>query len=343
MTSETLLKEENGPDRRAGKTFARRTPPSELVRYDFRRPHRVSKERLRTLQAMYERLVKSLEGWMMGRTRGQVELTLQGVEQLSFGDFTQSLTTPCCSYLVDIRNSGGQQGVIDFAPEFAFFLIDRMLGGKGTSEPLRRALTPIERMVLRMIAERVARGVEEIWEEYIQFDLEIGGFESVPEILRAASGDSPVLVADIEVVAGGRSSVISICLPFGVLDTFFADAAMHRRASVTGTEEELRATRRVVESSLRITSLPVAVRLPEFRIGMQNLTSLREGSILPTNLSRDTEMQILVSGSPRFSGKPARVGKKLAVSITEVIGEVAVRKVESDAGLEKGMNLSEES
>ena len=36
---------------------------SDALPYDFRRPHRMSKERLRTLEAMYEQVVKTLEGW----------------------------------------------------------------------------------------------------------------------------------------------------------------------------------------------------------------------------------------------------------------------------------------
>ena len=75
--------------------------------YDFRRPHRVSKERLRTLEEMYERMVKSLEGWLVGRVRGQVEMRLQSVEQFSFGEFTLSLPTPCATYIFDVAESGG--------------------------------------------------------------------------------------------------------------------------------------------------------------------------------------------------------------------------------------------
>ena len=77
-------------------------PETEMSVYDFRRPHRVSKERLRTLEAMYERLVKSLEGWLIGRVRGQIEMRLQSVEQFSFGEFTLSLPTPCATYIFDI-------------------------------------------------------------------------------------------------------------------------------------------------------------------------------------------------------------------------------------------------
>jgi hypothetical protein len=116
-------------------------------------------------------------------------------------------------------------------------LVDRLLGGRGTGYSLQRALTPIERMIVRTVAERISSGVREIWEDYIPLDLAVAGFESVPEILRATSDDAPVLVGTIDVKAGGKASVISICLPFSVLDSFFADAAVHRRMSVTGSDD----------------------------------------------------------------------------------------------------------
>src|SRR5579862_3268006 len=81
--------------------------------YDFHRPRHVSKDRLRTLEAMYERLVKALEAWLMGRVRRQVELRLQSIEQFSFGEFKLSLPTPCASFGFDVRNVPGQKGVID--------------------------------------------------------------------------------------------------------------------------------------------------------------------------------------------------------------------------------------
>lgn len=308
----------------------RRAQAGEVALYDFRRPHRVSKERLRSLEAMYERLVKSLEGWLMGRVRGQIELNLRGVEQLSFSDFISSLTTPCCSYLVDIRDSGGQQGVIEFGREFASFLVDRLLGGRGTGYSLQRALTPIERMIVRTVAERISSGVREIWEDYIPLDLTVAGFESVPEILRATSDDAPVLVGTVDVKAAGKSSVISICLPFSVLDSFFADAAVHRRVSVTGSDDERRLNRRAVETSLRVTDLPVAARLPEFHITMKSLTALRPGSMLSTGISRNSEIELVVGSRVRFRGRPARVGRRLAVSITEPVVEAALHDEPSE-------------
>src|SRR3954462_9998611 len=76
----------------AAQLTAMRPSSVDLQVYDFRRPHRVSKERLRTLEVMYERLVKSLEGWIMARVRGAIELRLQSVEQISFGEYSLFLS-----------------------------------------------------------------------------------------------------------------------------------------------------------------------------------------------------------------------------------------------------------
>ena len=301
-----------------GVTAARPEVRREAQLYDFRRPHRVSKDRLRTLQAMYDRFAKSIEAWLMGRVRDQVELTLQSVEQLSFGDFALSLPTPCCSFLVDVENSGGEQGVIDFGHEFGCYLVDRMLGGRGSTTVLERALTPIERMVIRTAAERNAAALQDVWSDYVRMSLSLGGFESIPEILRATGGDSPSLVASIEVNAGGRKSLMSLCLPFTILDSFFADSSKPRR-TMAGTPEEREVLRRSNEASLRASNIPVSVRMPEFRLPIGNLAGLRPGAVLATTLEVDSHVDVFINEQHRFTGQAARVGRRLAVRVLDAV------------------------
>ena len=119
VATETVGASADGPalKERTGR-FVRNV--AEVKNYDFRRPHRVSKERLLALEAMYERLVKSLEGWLVGRVRTKVELSLNSVEQISFSEFTHTLSTPCAAYLFRIQDSGGMKGVIDMGPAPTF-------------------------------------------------------------------------------------------------------------------------------------------------------------------------------------------------------------------------------
>ena len=292
---------------------------AEMSVYDFRRPHRVSKERLRTLEAMYERLCKSLEAWLVSRVRGQVELRLQSVEQFSFGEFTLSLPTPCASYIFDIKGTGGVQGVIDVGHEFAYFLIDRLFGGAGSTTIPGRALSPVERLAVRTVGERAAQLLEEIWFDHVPLELSVTGFESSPEILQIANREDPVLVANVEVVAGQGSSLLLICLPFAVLEKFFQSSGQRRVGTVAGSERELKESRLRTERALRATPVTIAARLPQFQMSLRDLSALAPGQVLSTGIPRDAELSVMIGGRERCKGAPGRIGRRLAVRLLDQI------------------------
>lgn len=323
MSSETLSQSEIDLMLRRGAaaaaTASRRTARPDMQVYDFRRPSRVSKEKLRTIEAMYERLVKSLEGWMISRVRGQVEMRLASIESFSFGEFIFSLPTPCASYLFDIADSGGQQGVIDVGHEFAYFLVDRLFGGgSSTLTTMDRSLTPIERLAVRGVADRIMAGVREVWADHVGLDLTLAGFESFPEILQAVNREDPVLVATVEVRSGDMSSMLLLCMPFAVLDKFFAGTSRRRINSVAGSDREREASRELTEASLRHAHLELAARLPSFQLPLRAISSLQVGSVVSTGIPRDAVLEVRVSGQRRFTVTPGRVGAKLAVRVTEV-------------------------
>ncbi len=301
-----------------GAQAARTESPVDIQVYDFRRPARVSKERLRTLEAMYERLVKNLEAWVISRVRGQIEVRLQSVEQFSFGEFTLSLPTPCSSFVFEIADTG-QKGVIDIGPEFGFYVIDRVFGGTGQAALPIRSLTPIERMAIRTVADRVAQLTEEIWQDHVPMSLNITGFESSPEILQVANREDPVLVANVEITAGNQSSLMLICLPFSVLDKFFTSSGQQRLALLHSNDAEREAARLKTENALREMRVPLSVRLPQFDIPLKDLMALRVGSVIPTGVSKDARLIVRTGTQERFVGQAGRVGGMLAVRVVDTI------------------------
>jgi flagellar motor switch protein FliM len=319
MASETLS--QNDIDRLLG-GGARVSPLSgaamDVQVYDFRRPARVSKERLRTLEAMYERLVKGLEGWLISRVRGQMEVRLQSVEQFSFGEFTLSLPMPCSSFIFDIAGTG-QKGVIDVGPEFSTYIIERLFGGEGTGSALTRTLTPIERMAVRSVADKVTGLLQEIWQDHVPMDLSVSGFESSPEILQVVNREDPVLVANVEFSTGNVSSLLLICLPFSVLDKFFTSHGQQRTGLLTTSELERETTRQRSEAALRATKVPLTARLPDFQLSMRDIAGITEGSILPTGISTDARIILRAGTQERFIGHPGRVNGHLAVRILDAV------------------------
>lgn len=320
MSSETLS--QHDIDRLLGSSPGKLTPkggsPIDVQVYDFRRPARVSKERLRTLEAMYERLVKNLEAWVISRVRGQIEVRLQSVEQFSFGEFTLSLPTPCSSFVFEIAETG-QKGVIDIGPEFGFYVIDRVFGGTGQATLPNRSLTPIERMAIRTVAERVAQLTEEIWQDHVPMSLNVTGFESSPEILQVANREDPVLVANVEITAANQSSLMLICLPFAVLDKFFTSSGQQRLALLHSSDAEREAARLKSENALREMRVPISVRLPQFDMSLGDLTKLAVGGVIPTGIPKDARLIVRTGEQERFVGQAGRVSGMLAVRIVDSV------------------------
>ncbi len=296
-----------------------RTSPAEPRTYDFRARTRISPERLRSVEAQYAHLTRTLEAWLIGRVRGGVELTLRDVELISFGEFVSSLPAPCCSYVFEITDSGGQSAVIDFGQEFAFHLVERLFGGTGSPELPERALTPIERMAVRSVADRVANLVRESWRENVDIDLALAGWESLPESIEVAAREDPVLVATIQVAASEVRANLTICLPFGVLETCFAEVGGKRSNPVIGSSRERIATRESTEALVRSTPIEVAARLPDFRLTMRDLAALKPGAVISTGIDIGARIEVTVSGQTRFLGSPGKSGRRLAVRVLDAL------------------------
>ena len=293
------------------------SPAAAAESYDFRRPQHISREKLRTLEAMYERLVRSLEQWLVGRLRGQVELGLTRVDIVSFGEFASQLPLPCAAYGFEIENSGGQQGVIDIGHDFAFMLVDRFFGGAGAATSMERALSPIERLTVRIVVERVVALLAEIWRVHVPLDLTLKSFESMPEMVRIAAREDSMLVAKIAVAAGPRMSNIQLCLPTNVLDSFLASREQPRVAMARGTADEQRLARQQAEEALRGTLVEVSARLPLFQVPLRQLRELTVGSVLSTGVPTSAPLHVSLGDRDRFLGAPGRVGSRLAVRLTD--------------------------
>lgn len=287
--------------------------------YDFRTPTRIPPDRLRSVEAQYAQLARTLEGWLIGRIRGGVELTLRGIEQISFGEFTSSLETPCCSYVFVISDSGGQSAVIDFGNDFAFYLVERLFGGTGAPERPERALTPIERMAVRSVADRVAEMVRESWRASIEIDLALTGWESIPESIQVAAREEPMLVARMQVTGSDVLGDLTICFPFGVLETYFAEGGGKRSNPAVGSSHERLTTRESAEALLRSTPVDVAARLPSFRLTMRDLAALRPGALISTGIATGARIEVTVSGQTRFLASPGKSGRNLAVRLLETL------------------------
>ncbi len=289
----------------------------EVRLYDFQRPSRISKDRMRSLRAIYSVLTKGMEGWFAGRIRDTISMELEGVEQLTFGEFQLALPSPCAAYVLQASGPEPNQAVMEIGQEFAFFLVDRFLGGCGIPGIPDRSFTMVERGLVQLVAQRVAEQLSEAWQDYVTLNLQVTGFESIPDMLQVANPEDPVLAANVKVTVDNVSSPLLVCLPFGLLERFFSGTTNRRPQVARGDSEERRTERTLMQDHLLRAGIPVAARFPAIPLPLGELSELKPGAILSTGLSTDAELTLLVMNQPRFSGRAGKKGSHLAFRVEE--------------------------
>ncbi|TVR58065.1 MAG: flagellar motor switch protein FliM [Gemmatimonadales bacterium] len=298
------------------RTSGRSSASGELRRYDFQRPSRISKEQARTLRAIYGLVTKGLEGWMAGRIRESVSLELENVEPLSFGEFTLALPSPCAAYILSLSETEASPAVIEMGREFAFFLVDRLLGGAGELDVPDRSLTLVERAVLQVVVERLAQQLQEAWQDYVPMDPRVVGFEAIPEMLQVTNAEDPVLVAHVKVTVEEVSSLLLICLPFPALEKFLSGGTGRKLSTARGTPEERKKERLHLAEHIRRAGLTVSAHFPAFNVPLGVLSELKVGEFLSTGLNPETELEVRVANLPRYGARAGREGDQRAVLIS---------------------------
>lgn len=287
--------------------------------YDFRRPSRISKGRYRSLEAMYGLVAKSVESWLGGRVREQLEVELLSVEQFSFTEYLLSLDSPCSAFIYDIDGTGGQQLVVNLGQDLAYTLLDRLLGGSAEPRIEERALTPLERRVVRVVADRAAHDLAEAWGDHVPIPTSWSRFETLPEMIQVAAPEDPVLVANLQVRFGSRRSLILLCIPFSVLERFFTDSSERRVHGPKGTPSERLVERALVEDAVKTTEMVVAVRLPATPVDMRRLATLQPGDVIQTPLPIDSLAEVLIQDRARYRARVGRKGNHVSAQILDEI------------------------
>jgi flagellar motor switch protein FliM len=288
----------------------------EVVPYDFRRPRRIPKDRLATIEAIYQRFAQGLQGLLASRLRLPVDTTMSSVEQATFAEFIFSLPTPCAAFVYELATAQPRQGVMDFGNDFAFLLVDRLFGGGGDSDSFNRSLTALERMVVKGIADRAIDLLGECWREHVPMTPRQIGFEAAPDSLRVADRDDSMLVANIELRCGAFSGLLVNCLPIQAIESFLTDAPARiaGRTSEGGVE-----SRAAIETTLRGARLPIVVRFPSFTLPLRAIRALVPGQTIDTGHPVDAPLAVHVAQRPHFAGLPGRARHLFGCRISHVL------------------------
>jgi flagellar motor switch protein FliM len=294
---------------------SRQTPRIRATRpaaiYNFRRPDRIPKSMLRSLQLLHDKFCANVSSSLSAYLRTITEVSLLSLEQTSYNEFLASLADPTCYNALTIKPLAGM-AAFEMSLDLVFPLIDRLLGGSGSLPKLSRNITEIERSLVQGVIKVIVNNLKEAWAPVSAIDFMVSASETRPQLLQIASANEIVILAIFEVKVGEVRGNMHFCIPFAALEPlsgkFKQDLSIRRKGDQTG---DLRAIAR----SLQKATIAVTAELLGSSVTVKDLLSLKEGDVLRLDRKLSDPLFLNLAGKPKFECQPLVTQARKAVQI----------------------------
>jgi flagellar motor switch protein FliM len=288
--------------------MSRRGSGSGPAPYDFRRPIKLSREQIRTLQIAFETYARSCGTLLTTRLRVVSSVTLAAIEQLTYDEYVASLVNPTVIAVVALDPLPGTV-LMEIASSAAMTAIDHMLGGPGGVQP-QRPLTEVETPLLRGLLERMLGELRYGFETMVDISPKLKEIEYNAQFLRAHQPGDAVVVASFDTKIGTEECLASICLPF---NTILPVLERQETIELTAAERMLRdISHRNITAGLSAAPIDVAVRFHPIRMRTDDIVELRPGDVVPLGHPTSMPLEVTVNETVFAHAVPGNQGARLA-------------------------------
>ena len=276
--------------------------------YDFRKPIKLSREHIRTLQIAFETYARSCGTLFTTRLRVVSSVSLVSIEQLNYDEYIGSLANPTVIAVVSIDPLPGTV-LVEVSSSAVMTAIDHMLGGPGGAQP-ERPLTEVEMPLLRGLLERMLGELRYGFEQLVDISPKLKEIEYNAQFLRAHQPGDAVVIASFEMKIGTEECVASICLPFS---TILPVLEKQETIELTPAERMVRdSSLRNLTAGLSAAPIDVAVRFQPIRMRTDDIVDLLPGDVVPLAHPTSVPLEVTVNETVFAHAVPGNQGARLA-------------------------------
>ena len=290
-------------------------PDKEVVPFDFRLPNRISKNQLRTLRNIHENFAESFSSFLMSKLQTIININVISVDQIYYSEYVLSVSNPACLFTFEIRNTD-IKAILEFSPELALSLVDRLLGGNGLGSKQSKVITPIEQKVLSVTVERIMQDLRKAWQIIDDFDFALDRFEPDIDFAQITSQSESVLLITFELFIGEQSYLMNICFATFAFDTILSKLSSQNLSTIRPLKYSGTTAKNLLVNHLNLTELMVEVEFGKAAITFDQLLNLDKGDIIIMNKRVGEEVKVKIGNKVLFYGTSGFVNNHKAVKIS---------------------------
>ena len=283
----------------------------------------VSYERLPMLEIVFDRLVRLMTTSLRNFTSDNVEVSLDNITSIRFGDYLNSIPLPA-RLAVFRAEELDNYGLFTVDSNLIYSIVDVLLGGRRGTAAMRiegRPYTTIERTLVQRMIEVILTDMVQAFEPLAPVSFILDRLETNPRFAAIARPANAAILVKLRIDMEDRGGRIELMLPYATLEPIRKLLLQQFMGEKFGRDSIWESH---LATELWSTRVEIDAILDEQHMPLNRIMHLEVGQTIMLNAGPDSPIELRCGGVPLLKGRMGRMGSSVAVRI-----EGAVKRTDS--------------
>lgn len=296
----------------------------------------VAYERLPMLEIVFDRLVRLTTTSLRNFTSDNVEVSLDRMTNVRFGDYLNSIPLPAILGVFKAKEWDGF-GLITVESSLIYSIIDVLLGGGRGAAPTRvegRPYTTIESNLVRRMIEIILLDAEQAFAPLSPVSLPLERLETNPRFAAISRPANAAIMVELRIDMEDRGGKVEIVLPYATLEPIrdlLLQMFMGEKFGRDPIWEEHLATE-VNSSEVQVDAV-----LYENTIPLQRVLNLEVGQTLLFDIGPTDPVQVKTGGVALTEGIMGHVEDRISIEISKKLKKPKMTFTDFEKSLQNEM------
>ena len=278
----------------------------------------VSYERLPMLEVVFDRLVRVLSTSLRNFTSDNVEVSLDNITSLRFGDYLNSIPLPAMLGVFKAEE-WDNYGLLTIDSSLIYSIVDVLLGGRRGATAIRiegRPYTTIERSLVERLVHVILNDLSTAFDPLSPVTFRHDRLETNPRFATIARPANAVILARLRIDMEDRGGKIELCLPYATLEPvrdLLLQMFMGEKFGRDTIWESHLATQ------LFQTDVEIEAVLDEITVSLNQVLKLKVGSRIMLNNGPKDNVELRCGQAGLFVGTMGRKDQNIAIRVVDKI------------------------
>jgi flagellar motor switch protein FliM len=285
----------------------------------------VSYERLPLLEIVFDRLVRVLTTSLRNFTSDNVEVSLDNISSVRFGDYLNSIPLPAILAVFRAEELDNY-GLLTVDSSLIYSIVDVLLGGRRGTAAMRvegRPYTTIERMLVKRLLELVLQDLGVAFDPVAKVNFGLDRLEINPRFAAIARPANAAVLVKLRVDMEDRGGRVELLLPYATLEPIRELLLQMFMGEKFGRDTIWEGH---LATELWRTNVELEAVLDELPMTLNQVMKLEVGQTLLLNVGPEARIHLRCGGVGLLAGRMGRVGHQVAVRVENQIRDRGVAK-----------------